>query len=495
MKAYSPATANNSPPSTALRRETPKSYAWWAVLAAIVLLSTAILIGDISRGTVGVLSLLLCISLMVAGVHIAVSLITGSIAGLYTLGGWNVLVASFNELPYETVASWQYSVIPMFILMGMILWRSGISGRAFEAARQWFGWMPGGLAVGTTAAGGGLAAASGSTIGIAYALGRVSIPEMLGANYRPSLAIGTVSMAGVVGQIIPPSIILVIYAGIAQTPVGPQLLAGIVPGVLMLFAFAALIVVRSSVDKTLAPPVSRDDVNWRSKLLSLYGVVPILIVILVVIGGLSSGLFTATEAGAAGALIALVLGFFALPRESGGTRNWRGFFSSSFLATVSSTASIMLLLVGVYFLTRLLTVSRLANELASWLSSLELAQWQFLLILIPFYLLLGMFLDTLAVMLITVPVLLPTLIELDVNLLWFGVFVVILAELALATPPLGILIFVVYRIYEDAVGRRDETISLLSAFWGVLPFVVVTVGVLVFLMIVPELATWLPDVS
>lgn len=460
-------------------------------LAAIV----AMLGFDLSRQMVGTLVVLLSIVLLLMGIPVGVAMLGAALVGLYAISGLRVVTSTLKSVAYESTASWSYSVIPMFILMGMILWKSGLTATAFETARRWLGWMPGGLAVATNFAGATLAASSGSTIGITYALGRVSIPEMLRSGYKPELAVGSVAAAGTLGQIIPPSLLLVIYAGAASVPVGQQLLAGVVPGIVLALAFAAMIVIWAVIQPSLAPRIDMSGVTRRMRWESLLGIVPVLLVVLVVIGGLMAGVFTATEAGVFGMLAALFFGTIHLLRQGEGARGVWAMLWESMVGTLRGTASVFLLIIGVAALARAMALSQVPNALAASIVDLGLGRVELLLILILVYLVLGMFMDTLAMMLLTIPVLLVPLRAVGVDPLWFGVFLVIMAEVGLLTPPLGILTFIVHRIASDPEANLGRPISLGTAFWGVTPFAVTAMVVLVGMILFPDIVTWLPNAS
>ena len=465
------------------------------VIVLILAAATLLVAAPLAREVVGLLVIALLILLMLAGLPVAFAMLLSGLLGLTRLGGLHVIDATFEENIYTATASWQLSVLPLFILMGIAMWRSGLTDGAFEAARQWVGKLPGGLAIGTNFAGAGLAAASGSTMGISYALGRIAIPEMLRAGYAPSIATGVVAMAGTLGQLIPPSVILVIYAGIAETPVGPQLLAAIIPALIVAAGYAVMLFVRAVVNSRTMPRAEIIDVTWRSRYASLLGLVPIVVIIVVVIGGMFSGVFTPTEAGAFGALTAILAGWLLTGKVSRRPRAFLAFLKKSLLDTVVATSAIFLLLIGVEVLTRVMTLSRFANGLADMVVGLGLDRVSFLLILIPAFLVLGMFMDTMAMMLITFPVLAAPLAALDVDLLWFGVFIVMLAEIALVTPPIGILSFVVHRLAQLREVNVGHTVTLIDVFKGVSWFIVVSLVVLVLMIFFPELATWLPGLS
>ncbi|MGB2201823.1 MAG: TRAP transporter large permease [Pseudooceanicola atlanticus] len=455
----------------------------------------AMLYGDLPKQVIGILIVVLSIVLLLMGIPVGVAMFGAALLGLYALSGMRVVTSTMEGVAYDATASWSLSVIPMFILMGMVMWKTGLTTTAFEAARRWLGWMPGGLAVATNFAGAALAASSGSTIGITYALGRVSIPEMLKSGYHPRLAVGSVAAAGTLGQIIPPSLLLVVYAGAASLPVGQQLLAGVIPGLILAFAFAAVIIIQATLRPSLAPRVDMSGVTWAMRMRSLLGVLPIGIVIAIVIGGLFAGIFTATEAGVFGMLAALIFGvLYQVSNRTPWPEIWH-MVRDSLIGTLTGTASVFLLIVGVAVLTRAMALSQVPNFIAREVTELGLGRVELLLILIVAYLILGMFMDTLAMMLLTIPVLMKPLEAVGVDPLWFGVFLVVMAEVGLLTPPLGILTFIVHRIASDPEANLGRQISLGTVFLGVAPFALAAIVVIGLLIAFPQLVTWLPQGS
>jgi C4-dicarboxylate transporter DctM subunit len=318
---------------------------------------------------------------------------------------------------------------------------------------------------------------------------------MLKSGYKPELAVGSVAAAGTLGQIIPPSLLLVIYAGAASVPVGPQLLAGVVPGLILASAFAATIVLHAMLRPSLAPRVDMSGVSWRMRLESLVSVLPIAIVVMIVIGGLFAGIFTATESGVFGMLAALLMGIHHMMRAGKSWREVGGMARESLVGTLTGTASVFLLIVGVHVLTRAMALSQVPNELAQVIVDMGLGRVELLLILIVVYFILGMFLDTLAMMLLTIPVLLAPLVAVGVDPLWFGVFLVVMAEVGLLTPPLGILSFIVHRIASDPAANLGRPISLNAVFIGVAPFAATAILVIILLIAFPDIVTWLPGAS
>lgn len=462
-------------------------------VVALVLVGL-ILFADLSRMVTGLLVIALMLALMLLRIPIGVTMVSASILGLWSLAGKGALVGSLQEITFGSFASWSLSVIPMFVLMGIAMGKSGLTSGAYNVARKWLGRMPGGLAVATNFAGAGLAAGSGSSIGITYAIGRVAIPEMIRSGYRPSLATGSVAMAGTLGQVIPPSVMLVIYAGVAEVPIGPQLMAGIIPGIILALVFGTVIILWASFKPSVAPRTDLQ-VPWGDRLKSLLQLVPLAIIVAVVVGGIYAGLFTATEAGAYGALVTVVFGVVAVLRSRRSGKAVGVFLRESLIETVSATAAVFLLLVGVQLLTRVMAMSGVAQGLSDYIVGLGLSKIAFLFMLVVIYLVLGAFLDELAMMLLTIPIFIAPLTALDVDLLWFGVFLIILVEIGLVAPPIGVLSFIVHGIAESSTRGMGVKISIGDVYRGVMPFVIAALLVLIALIFVPEIATWLPSLS
>ncbi|MBA0126574.1 TRAP transporter large permease subunit [Haloechinothrix sp. YIM 98757] len=467
--------------------------AWWPRVAAPAVAAICVLLmfGPFTRETVGAAAILATVLLIFLKVPVGIALAAPAVAALYALRGPRTLETMLATVPFDAVSQWTLGVIPMFVFMGLLLARSGVTDTLYTAARHWLGWLPGGLAIGTTAAGTGLAAVSGSTVATTYTLARIGIPEMLRAGYDRRVAVGSVIVAGLPGQLIPPSIFLVIYAGIAQVPVGPQLIAGIGPGLLVAFGYATMILALCRLRPSLAgrgTGTRLDGSTWHTRLRSAARCWPVPVLITAVVGSMFTGVLTATEAGAAGALGALLLTLWYKR-----TDRPLSAVAGAATDTVATVGSVFLLLIGAMILSRLLAVSGIGTGFAQWVTELGLGRVSFLLLLVAAYLVFGTFMDPLSIMLLTVPLLVPTLDTMDISLLWFGVFVVFLAELAIVTPPVGILSFIVHRIVADPEVNGGQTITLGDIFRAVAWFLPVTLVICVLLIVWPGIATFLPE--
>lgn len=473
------------------------------VAAAVLVLSAFMFLAPSNKLLVGAAVVMLMIALMLLEIPVFITMMVAATLGLLAMAGPRALWGLLQDVVFTSFGSWSLSVIPMFVLMGVAMSKTGIMAGAYDAARKWLAPVPGGLAVSTTVAGAGLASVSGSTIAITYAIGRVSIPEMLRSGYKPALALGSVATAGTLGQVIPPSVLLVIYAGVASTPVGPQLLAGIVPGLILAVLFTGVIIGWALLVKDAAPKGAR--YSWGERLASLRGLIPVLLLMILVLGGIFSGFFTVTESGALGAVAALLIGgvIVALRIRNSREASVRvktaptlgRYIGSTLMETVASVAAVFALLIGVNMLTRVMALSGLTRWIADMVVDLGFTKIGFLMLLIPIYLILGFFLDTLAMMLLTIPVFLGPLAALEVDLIWFGIFLIVLAEIDLIAPPLGILNFVVLGIARSVHEPGAAQVTIMHIFKGVAPFIGACILFLVLLVIFPEIATWLPGLS
>ncbi len=410
-------------------------------------------------------------------VPIGFALMLVAMFGIAQLKGWDVAAGMLQSEPFDFAANWSFSAIPMFLLMGSVAHHSGISAALFRAARLWLGAWPGGLAVAANFACAGFAAASGSSTATAAALGRISVPEMTKAGYDPGLAAGTVASAGTLGAMIPPSIAFVLYGIFAEVSISKLFIAGILPGLMTAVIYAAMIIIRCRINPALGPPYIAD-AGRRERWVALGEVWPLLVLIVTIIVGLYAGIFTPTEAGAFGAFVALVIA--ALQR-----RLTLKAFKDSIVEALSGTARIFWVAIGAVLLTRFLAMTGaeifLREMVGSWAADPILLVLATSLI----YIVLGMFLDPLGLLLLTLPLLLPMFEALDLDLIWFGVLVVKYIEIGLLTPPVGLNVYVI----KSVVG---PDISLETIFKGVGWFLACEVVVVVLLVSFPGISLYLP---
>lgn len=428
--------------------------------------------------TISVGALAALFALLALRVPIAIALGGVSLVGLSLIRGPTATLGIFGNLPMEFGASWQLSTIPMFLLMGSVAYHSGMTSSLFSAARLWLGNLPGGLAVATNFASAGFAAASGSSLATSAAMGRLAIPEMLKAKYDPGLATACVAASGTLGALIPPSIMFVIYGWYTQTSIGALLVAGIIPGLLTAVIYSAMIIIRCKLNPSLAPPLN-ENASWREKFQILSSIWPIPLLVFFVAGSIFGGFATATEAGALGAFFAIVIATL----RGGMTRK---VFRDSVVEALGSTASIFFVAISTLLFTRFLAFAGLPTFLAQQVAILGLDPLVLTLAFSAIYLLLGMFLDPLGVLLLTLPVVFPIMKTVGMDPLWMGVILVKYLEIGMITPPVGLNVYVVNSV-------AGKLVSLPTIFKGITWFLIAEIVIMALLIGFPSLSTFLPS--
>ena len=427
---------------------------------------------------IGLGGIAILLVLILLRVPIGISLITVSFGGIWMLLGerpaWGIVTA----IPYDFASSWALTSVPMFLLMGFFCYQAGLTTGLFDAARKWLSVLPGGLAIASIFGSAGFAAVTGSSVACAAAMGKIAVPEMLRYNYDSRLATGTVAAAGTIGALIPPSIIMIIYGIFAQVPITQLFLGGIVAGLLTAVGYVAVVMLVSLMRPELAPPVE-ERVSLPERIAALADVWPVLLLIAGVFGGLFSGVFTPTEAGAAGALLSVVIAAFKR------TLTWSA-FREALGETARTTAAIFVIAIGASLLTRFLTLSGAGKFLSTYVISLGADPLMLMLGIALMYLVLGMFLEPIGAMLLTIPVLLPVMDSTGLSLVWFGVVLTKFLEIGMITPPIGLNVFVI----KGVVG---ELVSTTRIFHGVLWFLLADLVVVAALMAFPEIVLYLPS--
>ena len=448
--------------------------------------------------------------LVVAGMRVAFAAALAGVVGLVLIFsarkdfdpekfGWALTVAvkQAGQVPHSKVASHELSLIPTFILIGYLAYFAGLTQSLFEAAKRWIAWLPGGLAVSTVFATAGFAAVSGASVATAAVFARIAIPEMLKVGYRKQFAAGVVAAGGTLASLIPPSAILVIYAIIVEQNVGKLLLAGFIPGAFSAVVYALLIIGMAVIFKSVGPPVT--GFTWKQRFESLPGALPIVAVILIIIcfvynpfGEDAWG--TPTEGGAIGAFIVFCMAMWRKMRLNE--------FKDALIETAKLTVMIFTIIWGVLIFVRFLGFADLPGAFSDWITSLNASPLLILVCILLAYAVLGMFMDAIGMLLLTLPVVYPAVMALnggeDVSAaesafgmsgemcaIWFGILVVKMAEFCLITPPIGLNCFVV-------AGVRDD-LSVQDVFKGVTPFFIADALTIAGLVAFPQIVLWLPS--
>lgn len=426
---------------------------------------------------VGGWGVLVLIVLLIARIPVALALMTVSFSGIALLVGLTPAFGIVMNTPYSFVASWTMSAVPMFLLMGFISYHAGLTSGLFEAAKVLLRRVPGGLAISSIFACSGFAAVSGSSLATAAAMGRIAIPEMIAAGYKPSIAAGSIAAGGTIGALIPPSILMIIYGILAETSVTQVFIGGFAIGILTALSYIVVVLLISWTRPDLIPRHIPE--TGENSFTALFQIWPMVVLVLIVFGGLFSSLFSATEAGAVGALGALVLGL------STGGLNWQT-IQKSLLETVMTTSSLFIIAVGAAMFTRFLGLTGLSSFLNSTVAGADLSYFSLMFVIVLIYLALGTFMEPFGAMLVTLPVFLPILQAEQISLVWFGVLVVKLLEIGMITPPVGLNVFVIRNV-------ASEYVSVVQIFKGVIPFLIADLLVVALVIAVPSLVLFLPS--
>jgi len=449
-----------------------------ASLACLPLTGVALLMVLAQDAALGGVLLALALAIVVMlglGLPVAIALGTVGLAGIYILIPLPSLT-TLAERGWSSLGSFTLTAIPMFVLMGSVLMRSGISTDLFDAFMKWLGRLPGGLAFAGVGACSIFSAVSGSSLATASTIGMVACPEMDRRRYDPRLNFGAIAAGGTLGILIPPSIAMIIYASIVGVPVTRMFIAGILPG-LMLTAGLMAVILAWAMLRPGAAPRDHDHVPWRVRIRAAQSVVPVLVLIVGVLGALYAGVATPTEAAAVGALGAYLL------CAHRGRLNWAT-VRHTLIDTAKVTSFLLFIVIGASVLSYIFDFIRLATELVQAVEAAGLGRWATLALIGLLYLVLGMFIDPISMMVMTLPVVYPLMAAMGFDPIWFGVLIVVLIEIGLITPPVGMNLYILKGVNPDA---RTRDIIL-----GTLPFLAVIFAGLGALVAFPEIALWLP---
>lgn len=424
-------------------------------------------------GLLGIAGLFFC---LVARLPVGMALLVVGFGGIWAIDSQRAAVATMTSEAYSSVTGYGLSIIPLFILMGNMAGAAGYSQRLYEAANAWIGRLRGGLASATVLGCATFAAVSGSSVATAVTIGKVALPQMKRFGYRDGIATGSVAAGGTLGILIPPSTGFVLYAILTEESIGRLFIAGILPGILLALLFILVITLLTTFKPEEGPPGPAT--TLAEKLWATLHSLPLVGVILVSIGGIYLGLFTPVEAAGVGASLITVL---ALTTRAIKFRMLPGIL----LETVSTTAMLYLIIIGAHVFGPFLALTHIPDTLASGLESLGLGKYSTLLLILLGYIILGMFFDGLAMLVVTLPVVYPIITGLGFDPIWFGVIAVIVIEMGLITPPVGINVFVVKGVAKD--------VPMATIFRGVLPFWFAMAVCLALLVLFPQIALYLPS--
>ncbi len=425
---------------------------------------------------VGTVSLVIMVILILLGMRIAFVAPLVAFGGIAALKGWKVAFNLAGYLPHGIAAHYSLSVIPLFIIMGYLGFHSGLTKDIFYTARQWFGHLPGGLAIATTYGCAGFAACTGSSVASAAVMGKMAIPEMRKYGYESGFAAGAVAAGGTIATLIPPSVPLVIYGIITEQSVGFLLMAGFLPGILSAIIYAFMIQIRVKFKPSLAPPLEK--APWKIRLISLKSTWGIVAILALMLGGIYTGVFTPTEAGGAGAAGVFFIGLFTRRLDFKK-------FKAALMETGRATVMIFAIIVGILIFVRFLALTGLPAAFSEMVVALPVPRIFILGGILGLFVFLGMFLDLIGMMLLALPIVFPPIIALGYDPIWFGVIVVKMGEICLITPPVGLNVYVVNSVAPDIPSQ--------TIFKGIIPFLCMDFLTLALLIAFPQIVTFLPS--
>lgn len=424
----------------------------------------------------GLVCILIMVVMILFGVNIGMAMFAVGFFGMTQVTSWKAALSMFKMVPFTQSSNYALVVIPLFVLMGQAAYKSGMSNGLFDASQKCLSRMPGSLSLATIAAAAVFSSICGSTVATSATMSTIAMPEMRKYGYSDGLATGCIVAGGTLGVLIPPSTVFILYGIVAEQSIGRLFAAGVVPGVILAFFYMLTVVIICKVRPESAPP-SRG-FSWKERLVSLKGLGPALILFVVVIGGMFSGTFTANEASAVGAVLGIA--FMGVNRKL-----TRKNLSDCLLETIKTTAMIFQVLLAAYVLNYFLSASMLPTNLAKYIVSLDLNRYLVVAMIMVIFLILGCLMDSLPLVLLTVPIFLPIITQLGFDPIWYGVLMVLASDQGVMTPPVGLNVFVVAGMVKD--------VPMSTIFKGTIPFVAAIFICIIIVIAFPELSLWLPN--
>ena len=425
---------------------------------------------------IGILGIIVLLVLLLLRIPVAFVLALVGFVGYWLIVGPEAALKIVSMVPYSTMANYTFSVVPLFLLMGYFAYSAGFATDMFKTGRIWLGHIPGGLGHATILGGAAFGAVSGSGIASTAVIAKITTPQMIQSGMNRNLAYGIVASAGPLASMIPPSMIMVIFAIITETSIADLFVAGILPGLLIAFLYMVLVYVRVKINPSLAPPIEKTTLKERfGSLKYTWGLA---VLGFIIIGGIYTGIFTPTEAGGIGAFAAFIMALL-LKRIN------KDVMKESLIETIKTTSMVFFIVVGSMIFGYFLGITRIPTLVSDFLTALPVAPVVIIIGIVVLYLILGMFIDMISAMFLTLPILFPTIISLGYDPVWFGILIVFLTEVALVTPPLGLSLFII----KGAVPNSE----LEDVIKGSLPFIVVDLVIIVLLILFPQIVLFLPN--
>ena len=427
--------------------------------------------------TVGVLGTVLLVLLLLMGMPIAFMMMLVGSLGIWKLSALTAALPIVAQTLYSSASHYPYTIIPLFIIMGSFAGATGITRELYVTFDKWFRRLPGGLGVATIAACAGFAALSGSSVAAAAAMGNVALPEMRRFGYAPRLATGVVVAGGTLSFLIPPSLGFIVYGMLTEQSIGKLLISGILPGIALSIAYSMVVIGWAKLNPALAP-ASTEKVSFKEKIVALKGIWETALVFFIVMGGIYLGFINPTEAGAVGAFALFIIAI--IKRRLTGKM-----IVSCLLEATRITVMVLFLVAGATVFSYFLALSTIPTQVSVWIAGLEVSRYAVLAILLLIYFFLGCFLDSISMMVLTLPVVFPVIESLHFHPIWFGVVAVLMMEAGLITPPVGLNVYTLAGIAKD--------VPMAEIFKGAAPFLLAIILIVVILTLFPEIALFLPS--
>jgi tripartite ATP-independent transporter DctM subunit len=423
---------------------------------------------------IGLLGIAVLLFFLFSGMWLGFAMGFVGFLGLIYVSGFHSAVKVLGTLPYTTTAFYPISALPLFVLMGVVVGAAGLSTDLYDTAYKWFGRLPGGLAISTVFASGGFAAITGSSSAAVVTIGSVALPEMKKFHYDPRLATGTVAAGGTLGILIPPSLGFILYAILTEESIGRLFMAGIIPGILEVIFYTVTILLLCWINPGYGPRGPKQ--SFREKILSLRLTWPVLLLFLLVIGGIYRGWFTPTEAGSIGAFGSILIILLM------GRLNMQGIFDGV-MDALRITGMVLILVLGAFIFAHFLALTKLPFLLSDFVTGVAFSKYVALVAIIILYIILGMFLEIFSCIVLTVPILYPSIVAMGFDPIWFGVIMVRVAEIGLITPPIGMNVFMLAGVTDTPLG---------TIYRGIIPFFIADILHVIILVIFPQLSLFLP---
>lgn len=429
-----------------------------------------------SAATIGVLGIAVFLVLIFLGMNIGLALLLTGAMGYAAVINPPAAIGLLRKVPATQASTYTFMVIPLFILMGNFAFRAGLSGALYKAGNRWFSWLPGNIACGTVAASAGFGAICGSCAATCATMGTIALPEMRKYKYSDRLSTGSIAMGGTLGILIPPSTPMIIYCIMAEESIGKMFIAGVLPGIMMAILCIATIVILIKMEPDSAPPPTK--CSWKDRFASLKGLIGVVVLFSAVLGGMFSGFFSVNQSAAVGAFLALIL--MAIKKNL----TWDA-FTGALKDTVTTFSMTFLIVIGASVFSNFLAITKIPMMLANALQAMDVSFLIILVFMTLVYIILGMLMDELPMILLTVPIFLPIVQSYGIDFIWFGIYIILVMEMGAILPPVGLNCFIIQGVAKD--------ITLVTIYKGAFPFVITLLVGVAIIYLFPQIVLFLPN--